>query len=222
MGRIRVLLVDDHPVVLAGLMATLSRDHELEVVGKAGDGVEALEAAAELRPDVVLMDLRLPNLNGIEATRQIKDLLPATEVIVLSVYDHDAYVARAMRAGARGYIIKDAPPALICRTIKAVHGGGHPKVIARPRVQRDNLNADADPWHNHDGDLLQQFRTLTPREREVLKQVVEGLTNREIARTLFISEVTAKKHVQSIIAKLDSSDRTQAAVRAVRAGLLDF
>ena len=113
MSKIRVLLVDDHPVVRAGLMVTLSRDPDLEVVGEAGDGVEALEAVAELRPDVVLMDLKMPNLDGIEATRQMRILLPATEVIILTVYDRDGYVARSMRAGAGGYILKDAPPDLI-------------------------------------------------------------------------------------------------------------
>ncbi|MBF8267556.1 MAG: two component transcriptional regulator, LuxR family [Dehalococcoidia bacterium] len=219
MDKIRVLLVDDHPVIRAGLTVTLTRDPALEVVGEAGDGVEALQMVAELRPDVVLMDLRLPRLDGIEAIKQIKETHPRTAVIVLTIYDHDAYVARAIRAGAGGYLIKDAPAALIRQTIKAVHRGETFKVSTPD--SRSPMAAPETPLNpRYEAEPLSRLYSLTPRETEVLALLVEGFTNKAIARGLYISEVTAKKHVQSIISKLDSCGRTEAAVKAVRAGLL--
>ena len=221
MEKIRVLLVDDHPVVRAGLAVTVARDPALEVVGEAGGGVEALQLVSELKPDVVLMDLRLPKLDGIRATKEIRDAHPEAAVIILSAYDDDAYVAQAKRAGAGGYLIKDAPGALIRYTVKAVHRGEAPKVSSRAHPHRPEAASDADRYHHYEASPLQHRRSLTPREMDVLKLLVEGLANKAIAKGLFISEVTAKKHVQSIIAKLDACDRTEAAVKAVRAGLLD-
>ncbi len=220
MDKIRVLLVDDHPVVRAGLAVTVARDPALEVVGEAGDGVEALQLVSELKPDVVLMDLRLPKLDGIQATKEIRNAHPKAAIIILSAYDDDAYVAQAKRAGAGGYLIKDAPGALICHTIKAVHRGEAPKVSSLGHPHRKEAPPDTDLYHHYETKPLLHRHSLTPREMDVLKLLVEGLTNKAIARGLFIAEVTAKKHVQSIIAKLDACDRTEAAVKAVRAGLL--
>ena len=220
MDRINVLLVDDHPVVRAGLMVTLAGDPGLEVVGEAGDGVEALQMVAELRPDVVLMDLRLPRLDGIEATRRIKSAHPWTAVIILTIYDHDVYAARAIRAGAGGYLIKDAPAALIRRTIKAVYRGETQEALSPGSLIPERRAVDVPLEPRYETEPLKRVHSMTPREKEVLELLVEGLTNKAIARKLYISEVTAKKHVQSIISKLDSSDRTEAAVKAVRAGLL--
>ena len=220
MERIRVLLVDDHPVVQAGLVVALARDPALAVVGEAGDGVEALQVASELEPDVVLMDLRLPKLDGIDATRQIRQAHPRTAVIVLTIYDHDSYVARAIRAGAAGYLIKDVPSALICHTIKAVHWGEALRASSLTPQAPTTVAPDITPSLYYEAERFRQIEPLTPREKEVLTLLVEGLTNGTIAQNLYISEVTAKKHVQSIIAKLDSCNRTEAAVKAVRSGLV--
>ena len=220
MNKIRVLVVDDQPVVRAGLVATVAKDPSLEVVGEAGDGIEALQLALELRPDVVLMDLRLPKLDGIQATREIKSAHPDIAVIILSAYDDEAYVLRAKDAGAGGYLFKDAPGAHIRHTIKAVHRGEAPKLSSLTHPRQQKSGPDSGVFHHFETQPLQHRHSLTPREMDVLKWLVEGLTNKAIAGELFISEVTAKKHVQSIMAKLDACDRTEAAVKAVRAGLL--
>lgn len=221
MDKIRVLLVDDHPVVRAGLAIAVARDPALKVIGEAGDGIEALELVSELTPDVVLMDLRLPRLDGIQATREIRNAHPTVAVIILSAFDDDTYVTQAKSAGAGGYLVKDAPGALICHTIKAVHRGEAPRVPSLEHPHRQKAAPDADLFfHHYETQPLQHQHSLTPREMDVLKLLTEGLTNKAIARDLFISEVTVKKHVQSIIAKLDASDRTEAAVKAIRAGLL--
>ena len=220
MDKIRILLVDDHPVVRAGLMITLARDPALEVVGEACDGVEALQMVSDVRPGVVLMDLRLPKLDGIEATKQIKATHPRIAVIVLTIYDHDDYVARAIRAGAAGYLIKDAPASLIRHTIKTVHRGESLKVSFSGSRGHGRMMEETTLKHRYEVEPLKRRYSLTPREAEVLELLVEGRTNKSIGSNLHISEVTAKKHVQSIMSKLDSCYRTEAAVKAVRAGLV--
>lgn len=221
MDKIRVLLVDDHPVVRAGLAVALSRDSALEVVGEAGDGIEALQLVSELTPDVVLMDMRLPRLDGIQATREIRNAHPGVAVIILSAFDNEAYVTQAKGAGAAGYLTKDAPGAFICHTIKAVHRGEAPRIPSLDHSHRQKAASDADLFfHHYEPQSLQHRHSLTPREVSVLKLLTEGLTNKDIARDLSISEVTAKKHIQSIIAKLDVSNRTEAAVKAIKDGLL--
>lgn len=221
--RITVLLVDDHPVVREGLQAMLETTGDIAVVGQAGDGLEAVAQVAEHRPQVVLMDLRMPSMDGLEATRRIKREFPETSVIVLTVYEKDAFVVGAVRAGASGYLLKDASRELLIHAIHAAQSGG---MLIRSSLLRQAM-AQFDEAKDADFGLplpgvgdLEPGDPLTTREQEVLCLLVEGSTNKEIGQALFMSEDTVKKHVQSIIAKLGTSDRTQAAVRAVRLGLV--
>ena len=202
---IRILIVDDHAVVRQGLRMFLGLDPELEVVGEAGDGVEALEAAERLEPDVVLIDLVMPRLDGIEALRRLRERLPSARAIVLSSFVDDDKLFPAVRAGAAGYLLKDVQPQDLVEAIRTVHRGGallHPQVAAR---------------------LLEEMTEdpLTPREREVLVLIGRGMANKVIARELSLSEKTVKAHVSSILSKLGLTDRTQAALYAVRHGLVE-
>jgi len=212
MDKIKVLLVDDHPVVREGLCTILATAPDIEVVAEAGDGLEAVEKAIEHQPHVVLMDIRMPGLDGLEATQRIKNRLPSTSVIVLTVYDDDSYVVSAIKAGAGGYLVKDASKDLLIHTIRAVTSGG---ILIKTSLLREAIQGLTSTPAQSTG-LLNK---LTPREQQVLQLIVQGQINKEIGQTLHISEDTAKKHVQSILLKLDVSDRTQAAVKAVRAGL---
>jgi DNA-binding NarL/FixJ family response regulator len=220
MKRIMVLIADDHPVVREGLQAMLATDEAIEVVGEAGDGAEAVAKTAELEPDIVLMDLRMPNLDGIEATRRIKAQNPATSVIVLTMYDNDAYVIDAVRAGAGGYLLKDASRDLLTHTIRAVNCGGTTIETALLREAIAVLINSAAEHSKENSQATGGLEELTPREREVLDLLAEGYTNNGISQKLVIAEDTAKKHVQSIIAKLGASDRTHAVMKAARAGLV--
>ena len=201
---IRVLIADDHAVVRQGLRSFLDLQDDIEVVGEAGDGAEALAAAERLAPDVVLVDLVMPNVDGIEAIRGLRERAPDARAIVLSSFVDDEKLFPAVRAGAAGYLLKDIQPQELVEAIRTVHGGGallHPRVASR---------------------LLEELVTdpLTPREREVLGLIGRGMANKVIARELSLSEKTVKAHVSSILAKLGVTDRTQAALYAVRAGLV--
>jgi len=221
MYKIKVLLVDDHPVVREGLRTMLATTPDIEVVAEASDGLEAIEKANEHQPHVILMDIRMPNLDGLEATRRIKGQLASTSVIVLTVYDNDAYIVDAVRAGAGGYLLKDASKDLLIHTIRVVNSGGmliKTSLLREAILNSANVTAGQSKEKHTDARALSG---LTPREREVLRLVIEGQSNKEIGRTLSISEDTAKKHVQTILSKLGVSDRTQAAVKAVRAGLVE-
>jgi len=221
MGKIKVLLVDDHPVVREGLRTMLATTPDIEVVAEASDGLEAIEKANEHQPHVILMDIRMPNLDGLEATRRIKSQLASTSVIMLTVYDNDAYVVDAVRAGAGGYLLKDASKDLLIHTIRAVNSGGmlvKTSLLRQAILSSANVTAAQSKEKHIDATAL---NGLTTREREVLQLVIEGQSNKEIGRSLSISEDTAKKHVQTILSKLGVSDRTQAAVKAVRAGLVE-
>jgi NarL family two-component system response regulator LiaR len=214
LATIRVLIADDHAVVRQGLRTFLELQDDIEVVADACDGEEAVSATLEGRPDVVLMDLVMPRLDGIEATRRILSERPATRVIALTSFLDDDKVLPAVRAGAAGYLLKDVEPGELVRAIRAANDGEallHPAVSAR--LLRE-VAADEPAPESDDGGL-------TAREREVLALVARGLPNKLIARELGIAEKTVKAHVSSILAKLGVSDRTQAALLAVRRGWVE-
>lgn len=220
MEKIRVLLVDDHPVVRDGLRTMLNTTSDIEVVAEAGNGLEALDKVNEHQPDVVLMDIAMPDMDGLEATRRIKVRSNSPLVIVLTVYENEAYIVDAIRSGASGYLLKDASKELIIHTIRAVKSGGILFKDSLLRAAFANL-PDSNGVHFNEkpakGTVLDE---LTGREYDVLRLVVEGKTNKEIGNYLHISEDTAKKHVQTMMSKLGVSDRTQAAVKAVCSGLV--
>jgi len=210
-SHLRLLLVDDHGVVRAGLRLFLADQPDLEVVGEADDGASAVERARELGPDVVLMDLQMPLMDGIEATRQIRAARPQTAVVVLTTYTDTASVGKAIAAGAIGYIPKDVPPHELVATIReAAHGVLH----LAPVVQRTLLQAITGP-HSAEPDPEE----LTEREHEVLGLLAVGRSNKEIARQLHVSERTVQGHVGHVLGKLGVVSRTQAAIYAMRHGL---
>jgi DNA-binding NarL/FixJ family response regulator len=207
---IRILLVDDHGVVRQGLRMYLALDPELEVVGEAANGAEALRLARELAPDVVLMDLLMPVMDGIAATAAIRRELPEVEVLALTSVLEDSAVYGAMRAGAIGYLLKDTQADELCRAIKAAAAG---QVQMSPPVAARLLREVPAP---------QQPEPLTERETEVLRELALGKSNKEIAATLVIAEKTVRTHVSNVRAKLGVSSRTQAALHAVRSGLVSL
>jgi DNA-binding NarL/FixJ family response regulator len=209
---IRVLIVDDHAVVRRGLRTFLELQDEIDVVGEAADGEEAVAAVDELAPDVVLMDLVMPRVDGVEAIRQVRERRPATRVIALTSFLDDDKLFPAVRAGAAGYLLKDVQPQELVSAIRTVHAGEsllHPAAAARLMAQVASDGARTDP-----------ASLLTPREREVLVLLSRGLPNKVIARELGVSEKTVKTHVSNLLGKLGLSDRTQAALYAVREGLV--
>jgi len=205
---IRVLVVDDHPVVRQGLRTFLDLQDDISVVGEASDGASCVAAVADLRPDVVLLDLRMPGTGGVEALHGIRGLHLPTRVLVITSFTEPTAVLPAVRAGASGYVYKDVDPPALAAAIRAVHAG---HVLLHPEVAR--LLAA--------GELAPEGARLTPRERDVLTEIAHGRSNREIARTLGLAEKTVKTHVSAILTKLGVQDRTQAALYAVRTGLVD-
>jgi DNA-binding NarL/FixJ family response regulator len=209
-GTIKVLIVDDHPVVREGLAAMLARAPDIAVVGEARDGQEAIERAGALQPDVVLMDLQMPRVDGVEAIKQIRARQPRVQTIVLTTYGDDESIFRGIEAGARGYLLKDAPRDELFRAVRAVARGEsllQPAVATRllDRFSRRPVAAQ---------------ETLTERELDVLRLLARGAANKEIGAALHISESTVKTHVANIFQKLDVSDRTEAVTAALRRGLL--
>ena len=211
---IRVLIADDQRLVRSGFRMILRADPELEVVGEAADGVEAVALARDERPDVVLMDVRMPRVDGIEATRQIGTMAEPPRVLVLTTFDLDEYVFSALRAGASGFLLKDAPEAQLLAAIRVVAVGGSlfaPSVTRRHIERFASLGDSGAPPPNLD--------TLTSREVEVLRLLARGRSNAEIAAELVVSEHTVKTHVAHVLAKLDLRDRIQAVILAYECGL---
>lgn len=205
---IRVLLVDDHQVVRRGLRTFLEVQGDIEVVGEAGDGSEGVARAMELRPDVILMDVKMPGMDGIEALRQLRDAGNPARVLIVTSFTEQRTVVPALRAGAAGYVYKDVDPVALADAIRSVHAG---HILLQSEVAGALLSQEQTPGTG-------RGNALTEREREVLTLIADGRSNREIARALVLSEKTVKTHVSNILMKLDVADRTQAALWAVRNG----
>ena len=213
---IRVLVVDDHPVVRSGLAGMLDAEDDLSVVGEAGDGEEALVRVAALAPDVVLMDLRMPRLDGVGATSRIVAEHPASRVLVLTTYDTDADIVRAVAAGATGYLLKDTPRRQLVDAVRAAARG---ETVLAPPVAARLVSRMRAPGVGVGG-ARGLAEALTPREVEVLRAVSRGLSNAEIGRELFIGEATVKTHLLRAFAKLGVDDRTRAVTVAMERGIL--
>ena len=213
---IRVVLVDDQELMRVGFRMVLGAQEDMEVVGEAGDGQAAIELAAALRPDVVLMDVRMPVLDGVEATRAITEAATA-KVLVMTTFDLDEYALSALRNGASGFLLKDTPPAHLVDALRSVASGD---AVVSPSVTRrllDRFLGGPGAGELRDSSVLE---ALTEREREVLVLIAQGLSNSEIARKLFLSEATVKTHVGRVLSKLDLRDRVQAVVLAYETGLV--
>lgn len=209
--KIRVLVADDHAVVVRGLQALINTEHDMEVVGSAADGVEAVEAAQGLRPHVILLDLQMPRQDGLEAIAQIKATQPDARVLVLTSFDDDERVFAAVKAGALGYLLKDTPPPDLIAAIRHVSQGKPvlPSDIALKIIQEMQRSSPLPPTPD----------PLTPREVEVLRLVARGLSNDEIAGQLTLSERTVRTHISNILGKLHLANRTKAALYALKEGL---
>jgi DNA-binding NarL/FixJ family response regulator len=203
-SRIQVLSVDDHPLLREGIGAIINSQPDMFLIGSASNGKEAIERFRALKPDIALLDLQLPDLNGIEVLIAIRNEFPQARIIILTTFERDAEVQRALKAGAQGYLLKSTPPKQMLDTIRQVHGG-------RKSVSREV----ADSLANHLGE-----ESLSHREMEVLRHVAEGSRNRDIANKLFIAEETVKVHLKHIMGKLGATDRTQSVTIAARRGII--
>jgi DNA-binding NarL/FixJ family response regulator len=212
---IRVLVTDDQPLIREALVALLASVSEIEVVGSAGDGAAAVRMSTSLTPDVVLMDIRMPVMDGVEATRQVRALPDPPAVVILTTFDLDEYVLAAVRAGASGFLLKDGDADDLVAGIRSAAAG---EAVLAPRAARglmDHVAGRREP----DAEAAHAVARLTDREREVLVRLAQGMTNAEIAQVLVVSESTAKSHVSNVLAKLQVRDRTQAVIVAYTSGL---
>ncbi|MDX6200852.1 MAG: hypothetical protein QOJ83_352 [Frankiales bacterium] len=216
---IRVLVVDDHALFRRGLEMVLEQEPDIEVVGEASDGAEALEQAIETTPDVVLMDVRMPRRGGIDACTAIKDAVPSTKIIMLTISDEEADLYDAIKAGAMGYLLKEISIEEVASAIRAVHGG---QSLISPSMASKLLNEFASMIKRTDERQQVPTPRLTDREMEVLRLVAKGLNNRDIAKQLYISENTVKNHIRNILEKLQLHSRMEAVVYAVREKLLEI
>jgi len=218
MTRIKLLVADDQELVRSGLVMILQRRQDLQVIGEAADGDQAVDAARRLRPDVIVMDIRMPGIGGIEATRRIRSQDDRVRILMLTTFDDDELVLDAMRAGADGFVLKDLRPAELADAVRTVHAGGTP---LSPRIGRALVDrALAASRSGASTDPTGAVSSLSDREREVLILIAGGAANGEVADALVISETTVKSHVASILRKLGVRDRVQAVVAAYDAGLV--
>jgi DNA-binding NarL/FixJ family response regulator len=218
---IRTMIVDDHALFRRGLEMVLEEEQDIELVGQASDGAEAVERAAEALPDIVLMDIRMPRSSGIEATRAMKAAAPSTKIVILTISDEEADLFEAIRAGASGYLLKDIPLDEVADTVRAVHGG---QSLINPSMAAKLLTEFAAMAKRDDEERTEDLSAprLTDREMEVLRLVARGMNNRDIAKDLFISENTVKNHVRNILEKLQIHSRMEAVMVAVREKLIEF
>ncbi|BAU26546.1 LuxR family two component transcriptional regulator [Aneurinibacillus soli] len=229
--NISILLVDDHKLFREGVKRILEMEEHFTIVGEASDGEEACEMAANLQADVILMDINMPKMTGVQATQRIKERAPESRIIILSIHDDENYVYKSLRSGAAGYLLKEMDSDALIEAINAVANGEsyvHPKVTGKLITEFRRLSTIE---HSHEENVLlsdisdlggsekeSNILALTPREREVLQLMAEGKSNRVIGEELFISEKTVKNHVSSILQKLDVQDRTQAVVMSIKNG----
>ncbi len=216
---IKVLVVDDHPVVREGILAMLSGEPGIVVAGEASNGEEALQKVAELAPHVVLMDIRMPGMSGTETVKRLKRSWPAVPVVMLTMYDSDMYVVEAIQAGAAGYLTKDVSRELLSHAVRSVVDGG--SMVCSGLLKLAIGAVLRTPAATKEGTAVSLVERLTPREMDVLRLVARGYANKEICAELGLAEVTVKKYVQAVVQKLGVSDRTHAAVQAVRLGLVE-
>jgi DNA-binding NarL/FixJ family response regulator len=218
---IRAMIVDDHALFRRGLEMVLEEEPDIELVGQASDGAEAVEKAAESLPDVVLMDIRMPRSSGIEACRAMKEAAPSAKIVILTISDEEEDLFEAIRAGASGYLLKDIPLDEVADAVRAVHGG---QSLINPSMAGKLLTEFATLAKRDDEERTQEVPAprLTEREMQVLKLVARGMNNRDIAKELFISENTVKNHVRNILEKLQIHSRMEAVMVAVREKLIEF
>lgn len=219
--KIAVLIVDDHPLFRSGLKSVLELDSAIQVVGEAQDGQQALEMARELEPKVILMDVNLPLVNGLQATRELSAQKSSAAIIILTAYHDDEQMLHAIRAGAYGYFPKEVAPTELLNAIRTVSSGQYAindQVLAKPQVASWLISQFESMQSTMDDAPEEAFRSLSAREMEILKLITRGLSNKEIAKALGISRQTVKNHMTSILRKLAVNDRTQAAVYALRRG----
>lgn len=217
--KIRIILADDHVMLRQGTVALLQREAEIEVVGQADNGRQAVELAHRLRPDIVVMDVRMPELSGVEATRQIRESLPAVQVLVLTAHDDEQYIFSLLEAGASGYLLKNAPISELVKAIHQVHEGKSPlsPAIARKIVVRMSSNDEESPDSRQEDESRS---SLTARELEVLQLLAQGMSNRAIAESLTISDRTVHAHLSNIFSKMGVSSRLEAVLSAIQHGWL--
>ena len=214
MSKIRVVIADDHVVVREGTRELLEREEDLEVVGEAGDGVEAVELVTRLKPDVAIVDIAMPRLNGIEATKQIKAIHPATAVLILTAYENDQYIFALLEAGAAGYLLKNAKAQEVIQAVRAVHAG---ESVLSPTIARKVLNR----FVPRPGEAKQpEIAELTDRELEVVRLAAKGLSNKDIAQQLSLSVRTVQAHLGNILNKLMVGSRTEAVLYCLKRGWL--
>ncbi|TWI59939.1 response regulator transcription factor [Halalkalibacter nanhaiisediminis] len=223
--KISIVIIDDHQLFREGVKRILAMESDLEVVADGEDGSEAIELVKEHRPDVVLMDINMPQMNGVEATRELVQAFPHVKVLILSIHDDESYVTHVLKTGASGYLLKEMDAAALVEAVKVVASGGayiHPKVTHNLIKEYRRLATEDDEYEESIGYREVEYRKplhiLTRRECEVLQLMTDGQSNRTIGESLFISEKTVKNHVSNILQKMSVNDRTQAVVEAIKKG----